>query len=343
VPIVPVPLPVVVPVVVQPLPAMAAPVPNVKLSAYIEKNVTQWINLSEFAMSRLPEPRDKYECLLRHLPAHIALEVTDVINRHMAIPAAQVDWAANYAEFKTSLIARNTDSDQTALKQLLSNTQRGEAKPTVFLRRLRALTEGREIGCEAIIRQSFFSNLPNTVRAALLTLPDHTLDQLATMADSMIEACTSDAPVYAVSVGGAVGGVPAPVAPTLSDSQFGILCSMMSSITADVSALKAKEQKRGRSMSRGRGDRGRSQSRGRNDEENDDYCWYHNRWGNKATTCKPPCIWVAKGGAALTVSAIQTAPVAPPAPVVPMFSISELQAMLHQLLHPPAGNGPTPQ
>jgi hypothetical protein len=339
---------------------MAHPNPpfhNVKLSAFLESNVSQWLSMAEFSMMRLEDPRDKYECVMRHLPPHISLEVTDIIARHSAIPAAEADWPAQYVEFKNAVISRNSDSDQAAVKKLLSNTQRGDSKPTVFLRKLRSLTQGREaIGCEAIIRNSFFSNLPQIVRTALMTLPNESLDKLATMADGMIEAC-SDTPINAIAVGGAVGGAPPPVAPvsqSLGDTQFSFICSIMSALTAEVSALKAQDTPRGRSASRGRGrDRGRSQSRGRREDNDDDeLCWYHNRWGNKASTCKPPCIWLAKNGqAAVTVATVNATPAAPVAPAAPAVTLAEMEAFFQRMVHGGAngaglsqsGNGPTLQ
>jgi hypothetical protein len=184
-----------------PVPIMAvqnAPMPNVKLPAFIESNVKQWLNIADFSMAGFDE-RIRYSAVVRHLPSHVSIELADVINRHSE--AAVADWPAFYVEFKQLLVSRYSESDRSAIQKLLSTAQRGGQKPSMFLRKLRSLVDGRNLECEAIIHNCFINNLPNAVRTALMTRGDEPLDKLADLADAMCEVCGDSASLSAVISG----------------------------------------------------------------------------------------------------------------------------------------------
>jgi hypothetical protein len=333
--------------------AAAAPVVmphQIRLPAFIESNVKGWLTIAEMTMAAV-DNQTRYAVVLRHLPSHISNELTDVVLRHSENQAP--DWAVQYKEFKDLLIARNSDSDRVALNKLLSSAQRDNRKPTVFLRYLKSLIAGRAMDCDTVIRNSFFNNMPPTIRTVLMMTPDADLDVLAKIADGMLEANPQQSANLSAVIGGEQFGAAAAAAPPSAiETQLATLVSVVTALTDKVKSMEQQQNtRRTRSASKGsKGNRSGSRPAG---EENPDLCWYHNRFQSQASKCQTPCIWMNKTGCMILPARNSSRPVqaiqaAQPAPIANQsVTYADLAAMLGQILHPTtaavSGNAPTQQ
>src|SRR6266436_832006 len=307
-----------------------APYVNYRLPLFIENNVKSWLSLVEFSLAGV-DAYSKYTAVLRTLPAHVAVELSDVVDRHNADP--NPDWAAHFVEFKALLAARYSDSDRAAIKKLLASAQRGDRKPTAFLRFLRAQVAGRAIDCEVFIKDRFISSLPISVRTSLMTRDDEPLDTLATLADAMCEVAYDGCAVMMATA--------APQAPVMAvqsnlEQQVATLLTCVQALTAKVGQLEdEKIQTRSRSRERERDTSRQREPRDRSASQPPDVCWYHHKFGPKASKCRQPCIWVSQNGGVSTTTTVANV-LAAPAPT--MVSLADLKDVLSQMSIMPAAN-----
>ena len=88
---------------------------------------------------------------------------------------------------------RTAASEQLRLQQLLSTEELGDRKPTQLLRRMQQLLSGTTPGLPdgAFVRELFLQRLPSNVRMVLASArPDTSIDELAQMADKIVEVAT---------------------------------------------------------------------------------------------------------------------------------------------------------
>jgi len=303
--------------------------------------------------------------------------MADVVINHQTI--VNPDWSALYLEFKNILLKRFSVSDFSAVKALLGSQTRGDRKPSVYLRHLRSLIADRGIDCEVIIKETFLNNLPPQVVSALMGRPvGDTLEVMAGVADTILERIAPQ-PVYSLTdyshyqpnmnalslppnfnpVSAVISNAPPPLSAheRAMSSQMADIAAAISTLTAEMSALKAENTRITRSASRDRSntERNRAPSKSpvrrparvpvHNDPE---FCWYHNEFGGKAKRCNEPCIWVSKtGGKAIVVNQVSSAPINS-APAQPAFTLADIGSMMSQVINQSlanfaAGNSNAPQ
>lgn len=125
------------------------------------------------------------------------------------------------------------------------------------------------------LKTLFISRLPTNIQS-ILTVSDQDIDNLAILADKVFEV-TRGNEVLSVSSSKA------------NDSSLSDLKRQIEELTKAVHFLR-----NNRSYSRGRGgggNRGRSKTPNRSDSDKN-MCWYHNRFGEKATKCREGCTYV---------------------------------------------------
>src|SRR5690606_13928043 len=121
-----------------------------------------------------------------------------------------------------------------------------------------------------LIKELFLGRLPRQVRIVLSTSEERsTLQQLAETADKMIEVI--DLPSSNVNA--------------ISDnSRFSRFESQLSELTAEVQSLKLS-----RDRSKRRFTRRHSRSRSRSRRNSNGFCFYHDRFRERARKCEQPC------------------------------------------------------
>ncbi|CAN7996283.1 unnamed protein product, partial [Ixodes pacificus] len=126
---------------------------------------------------------------------------------------------------------------------------------------------------DLLLRQLFLQRLPANVCMVLAGAGDMTLDDLAALADRVVEVAS-----FSISaIDSSVQALPAPneVRNLVSFTEFGALRDEVQRIAQALATL------RPRSFSHPRGSSRSPESTG--------VCWYHHRFGDNATKCVPPC------------------------------------------------------
>lgn len=234
---------------------------SVKLSSFWPNKPYIWFAQAEsqFEIAGINKDATKYGYLLSVLDADMADEVEDVI----AKPPSE----NKYENLKNELIKRFSTSREQRIRQLLSEQQMGDRKPSSFLRHLRSLAGKCD---ESIIRELWMRNLPPEVQRILMAQMDLPLDKVADLADSIMEAPF---------------GKSASVNATSAPFDLEKVMRRIDELDKKIDAI-GRYRTRSRSNSSTRS-RPRSTSRSGKSGE----CWYHRRFGTKAAKCINPCSW----------------------------------------------------
>lgn len=240
-----------------------------KLSAFWHDKPVTWFAQAEaqFEVAGITRDATKYGHVLSVLSSAQADEIEDVLIN----PPAE----NKYENLKTELIKRFSVTREQRIRQLLSDEQIGDRKPSSFLRHLRSLS-GK--GDDSIVRELWMRRLPDEVQRILMAQADLPLDKVADLADAIVDAVPSR-PAQTVSA-----------ASTSSPDLAGVI-RMIAELAKKVDSL-AKERSRPPSRSSNSRTRSSSRSSTNNNNNNDSKtCWYHRRFGMKANRCIHPCGW----------------------------------------------------
>ena len=243
----------------------------VRLPPFWPANPRVWFVQVEAQFSRrgITTSRTKYEEVVCALPTQFATEIQDLL---LDPPEDEP-----YEKLKQQLISRIADSERQKLRQLLTAEELGDRKPSQLLRKMQLLLgEKARMIDSSLLRELFLQRLPANVQMILASADSMTIDKLAEMADRIMEAATPT-----------ICSVSAP-------AEAGDLRKIIRQEV--VAALKTQERSRSRFSPGGnRGNRNRSRrrsgSRGRStpDVNSEGVCWYHQRFGENARKCRPPC------------------------------------------------------
>ena len=189
-----------------------------------------------------------------------------------------------YEQIKSRIINTYATSAETKLRRLLKGQVVDDGKPSLFLNRLRNLSEDQ---CnDNVIRTIFFEHIPSQHRGILIATGLTDLSRLAQIADELAENNNvSEHHVSAVSV--------KEIPPTYSsnlEAKVDKLAKSLEQLNMRFNQM-SRNFSRGRSMSRSRPKQfgGRSKS-----PDAPDYCFIHKKYGKAARNCVPPCTWQEK-------------------------------------------------
>ncbi|XP_052830219.1 uncharacterized protein LOC128249776 [Octopus bimaculoides] len=106
---------------------------------------------------------------------------------------------ATYVSIKSEVLRWNTQSTNSKFQTLMQDEHLGDRMPSEFLRRLCELSD-TPLEDNSLLRKLFFSWLPPNVQSILATVVNsNLLNQLATMADKIIEFTVQPAPHHTCS------------------------------------------------------------------------------------------------------------------------------------------------
>ncbi|XP_011858411.1 PREDICTED: uncharacterized protein LOC105555969 [Vollenhovia emeryi] len=219
----------------------------------------------QFTLSGITQDHTKYSYAIAYLNSPQIKEIKDVVTR----PPAD----NKYEAVKRALISRMSVSQEQRTRQLLELEDIGDRKPSQFLRHLRTLA-GENV-LDALLRSLWLGRLPSQMQMVLATRTEDPLNQVAEQADRIHEMTskTMVASTTAVSTKGS------PDKNSL-EAQMQALTKQVATLTTQEVGLK-KQQERSRSQSRNR----------KAKKDNDEHCYYHNRFGEKARKCTKPCTY----------------------------------------------------
>jgi hypothetical protein len=244
--------------------------------AFWTQDPEAWFDFIEqiFRIDRITSQSTMFGHALRKMPFEVCRDLKDLLRN---VPAVNP-----YDHLRAEALKRLAPNKEQKLRQLLSVEELGDSTPSNLLRRMRSLA-GDTVTDDAL-RTIWLDRLPANYPPLLVSIPDQTLDQLGTIADSIHTALAGQKPV--------VSAASAPPPPTLSATEE--LLKAVRELTSRVSNLESKLDKGNDRSSRSRFRNNRSRTPGKRSGstrplEKTGICFYHTRFGKKAENCTEGC------------------------------------------------------
>ncbi|XP_018396207.1 PREDICTED: uncharacterized protein LOC108774564 [Cyphomyrmex costatus] len=204
--------------------------------------------------------------------------------------------------FKAELIKRLSLPQEHKTRRLLEYEEIGDRKPSQFLWHLRGLA-GNVVG-DKVLHTIWLSRLPVYIQSHLVTRSEDTVDQLADIADAIVEATRAPAFQVAESARSSMSrtvpedasAIEAKINVQIAQMRLALqqeMAEQLSAIRASIQSIR--DAGRCRDCGRDRCERNwHSRSRPRFHSRNRGHapgapCYYHWRFGTEATRCEPPC------------------------------------------------------
>ena len=239
----------------QPTVAIAHAV-SLKLPEFWPSDPDLWFARVEasFEAQGITLEKTKFGHVVRVLPAQYASEVLDII---LSPPKS------SYTAIKDALKKRVCPSKRQQLQQLLHLEELGDRKPSQLLRHMLKLRGGTitEADGDEIFREIFLQKLPTHIRTVLAIHKAESLGNLADMADNMAEMQGPQQPVQA--------------------------CAVQQKESSDMSEIRAELKKIWQEIQCQK--QGSYSNTSQTSTSKTDLCWYHAKFGSKATKCREPC------------------------------------------------------
>lgn len=236
----------------------------VKLPEFWKTDPLMWFAQAEaqFALAGITSDQTKFY--------HIISKVDQTVLRHISDIVANPPTENKYASVKARLISRFELSAQEKFEKLLNSCDLGDMRPTHLLAKMQELAANLNVN-DGLMRMLFMQRMPANVRA-VLAVCNNRLDELAAMADKMIDFS-----------GPQVAAAAQPVAsPNVQDLE-----AQIAALTDKLRRLEANPNRgRTRSLSRHRSNSQSSSSQ--------DICWYHRKFRDAAQQCRSPCRYSPK-------------------------------------------------
>lgn len=251
---------------------------SVKVPPFYPQKPALWFAMleSQFILANVTVDSTKYHITMSQLDPVYAAEVEDIIT---APPADD-----KYERLKRELVRRLSASREKVLKQLLTDEELGDRKPSQFLRHLMQLA-GSGVP-EEFLRSIWTSRLPISTQTIIAAKAKDSLEDLADLADRIHDVV----PPY-----NQIAAVQPPHHPSTSGSS-GEIAALQQQVQALTEKLDRMSRPRSRSRSNSRNrDRSSSSTRSESSYKMYPICWYHSRHGERAHRCIKPCDYVGNG------------------------------------------------
>lgn len=232
---------------------------------------------AQFALGRISSEYSKYNYVVASLPQDVAESIADFLQDSFDDPS--------YSKLKEVLISRHSLSVERSLQKILSDESMGDRSPSEFYRALKRLAGSSNTLGDDLIKKIWLQRLPHLVNISLISHKEtEDIAKILSLADQIWEAMASSN-VSTVSK----------CHVTSNDNDNNSKSDeTIKKLETEISELKQlvynMNQNRSRSHSRNRSNVFRRRSTSRNKfNKNHSLCWYHFKFGNKATKCTSPC------------------------------------------------------
>ncbi|XP_014214594.1 uncharacterized protein LOC106643831, partial [Copidosoma floridanum] len=170
---------------------------------------------------------------------------------------------------KAALLKRLAESKKVALKRLLTNLELGDSTPSQLWRRMKTSAKGAD---KALVKALWLSKLTCHAQTLLQAFKSSTtpMEELMEAADSLLNSTMH---VSAVMPNDAI------IRQLVENNT--LMAQMLSTFKACMGVRQDKSNSGG-AQQRSRS-RSKSRQRGNSSAPNQNLCWYHNRFGNKAS------------------------------------------------------------
>jgi len=219
-----------------------------------------------FNVNNIRNSNKKFAYVISQLDRHAIREVIDMIRNP---PEANP-----YEALKTRILETFGMTDEAKLNKLLGEHSLGNRRPSQLLRELRDL--GGPTMSEELLGRIWLKSLPQALQVALAAIEQKDLNKLGAVADRV--ASVSVPHEYeVVSVSG-----------RSPNSREDRLREAIEKLTERVAALET--------QGRFPQERTTTKSQIRNKDVEKRMCFYHERFGQRATKCRSPCNWSSGQG-----------------------------------------------
>ena len=263
------------------------------LPPFDQKNIEAWIRRTENAFTRaeVKEARDKFA----HLESVISVDLHPSINAYFSGSATQ----DQYDEFLAFLRKRYGRTKQQKVKAAIEGVRRGGRLPSDLAAMINEQLD--DVTIDDLKKAHFMAEMPQSVRNLLADKQDNmSLAELAQAANSHFNQDgslrASNPQINAINGNASPAGAGAGSLPILSGSFTPPFEEGTAAVQANINAIdrrgdsNSRVNSRSRNPSRPRGAPSRSSSRAETKRNaNPNYCWLHNKHGDNANYCKPPC------------------------------------------------------
>ncbi|XP_041451806.1 uncharacterized protein K02A2.6-like [Drosophila obscura] len=157
---------------------------QIVIPKFNKSNPTLWFTQLERLLSlhNVVREDNKFDLVLVQLEEDAARAIEDLITR----PPTD----NKYDAMKRRLLETFGESEDSKMRRLLRGGDMTGKKPSEILTHLRRLAPAS--GCEAVIRNLFFTELPSSIRPLISVWEENDLDKLAKIADKMLENSAID-------------------------------------------------------------------------------------------------------------------------------------------------------
>ncbi|XP_065203906.1 uncharacterized protein LOC135833998 [Planococcus citri] len=246
---------------------------RIELPPFNGTNIRLWWHQVELrlGLGTFKNEQTKFEAVAGSLPHDIASNVQEMIFEPPELNP--------FSALRDRVFEVYEPSDTEKMNRLLEGCQLGDKKPSILLAEMRVLAKGRVTN--KTLSDLFKRRLPEPVQLVLAAGCVTDPDKMAAV--QYVRPPT----VAAVATSGATS------ASSSEAPDHSSLLGQISALTEAVNTLvNENRQHRLRSRRRNDSENGRSRSRQRSGTpRNANYCWYHNRWAEKAKTCVGSCQW----------------------------------------------------
>lgn len=276
----------------------------VRLPMFWPHNPALWFTQVEasFQYAGITADSTKFALVVSQLEHRYAAEIEDVIT---APPATNA-----YEKLKSELIRRVSASQEERIRQVLTQEDIGDRKPSQYLRHLRSKVDVGTVP-DNLLRTLWSSRLPPQVKAIIASQTDMSLDAVADLADKIADALIPAPMSASVATCSSVTGTPINLVPPanfyaptgvpaatchgitgtmVTRADYDSLAAKVESLTKRIDELlsrrdSSRDRNRNRRRSRSRSSATSTQS----GQEQHTVCWYHRRFGEQAHKCTSPC------------------------------------------------------
>ncbi|XP_037944503.1 uncharacterized protein LOC119677301 [Teleopsis dalmanni] len=217
-------------------------------------------------MSRVTADLSKFYTVITALDAETLQQVADI--------AKNPPETGKYDKLKKELISRFSESSEKQLIKLLTGLELSNKKPSQLVREMRTLA-GANVSEEALTTL-WLQRMPNSVRCILSACKTTSIDELAEIADRILD--NSPVPSYVMTTNANKSNDKLEARVTTLESSVQQINQQLINIAATLDRLE-KRDNRGRDNSRSRSSPCRREK----------VCYYHIKFGAAATKCSQPC------------------------------------------------------
>lgn len=221
-----------------------------------------WFNQveSQFVLSGIKNPVTKYHCLVANLDCEELALVQDILD-----PKAE----DGYTKLKTRLLSQYTDDQNQKLKILMQGIQLGDKRPSRLLCEMRNLSAGKFP--DDVLQAMWLQNLPVNIQQ-ILSISSDSLTKLAEMADAIANVSGFQSQIGEVSTNSKLSET--------FQTKFDQLEARISRLETKINKFFSTTNYRKTKT---------SESKLSTPDKNNQMCFYHTKYGNKAHKCISPC------------------------------------------------------